>query len=133
MKKTISILILFFACIGMTYAQQAEISFEKETHDFGTIAYMGDGSYEFAYTNTGSEPLVISNCKGSCGCTVPEWSKEAIMPGQTGVIKVKYDTKRAGKAFHKSVTVSSNASSGEKVIRIKGSVAEKSVTASSQH
>lgn len=132
MKKTISILMLFFACIGMTYAQQAEIDFKNEVHDFGTIAYMGDGTYEFEYTNTGNEPLVISNCKGSCGCTVPEWSREAIQPGETGIIKVKYDTKRAGKAFNKSVTVSSNAKTAQKVIRIKGSVAEKPLSASAK-
>lgn len=123
---------LFFACIGMSYGQQAEIDFKKEVHDFGTIAYMGDGTYEFEYTNTGNEPLVISNCKGSCGCTVPEWSKEAIQPGATGVIKVKYDTKRAGKAFNKSVTVSSNGETAQKVIRIKGRVSEKPVTASAK-
>jgi hypothetical protein len=126
MKKLLSLLLVFFAYIGMSLAQSgAEIYFEKDEHDFGTIEYMGDGTYEFVFTNTGDEPLIISSCKGSCGCTVPVWPKEPILPGTSNVIKVKYDTKRAGRPFSKSVTVSSNAKTATKVIRIKGRVADK--------
>jgi hypothetical protein len=66
--------------------------------------------------------LIISNAKGSCGCTVPEWPKEPIAPGAKATIKVKYDTKRPG-AINKSVTITSNAvNEPTKVIRIKGNV-----------
>ena len=99
----------------------AEITFENELHDFGTIDYAGDGVYSFKFTNTGKEPLVISDAKGSCGCTVPKWPKEPILKGQSNVINVSYDTKRPG-PFTKTVTVTSNASSATKVLTIKGNV-----------
>lgn len=99
----------------------AEITFENELHDYGTIKQGADGSCEFKFKNTGKDPLIISNAKGSCGCTVPTYPKEPIMKGQTGVIKVHYDTKRVG-AFTKTVTINSNAKSDTKVITIKGLV-----------
>ena len=97
------------------------IVFENELHDYGTIKNGSDGSCEFKFKNTGKEPLVISNARGSCGCTVPTWPKEPIMKGQTGVIKVHYDTKRVG-AFTKTVTIESNAKTNPKVLTIKGLV-----------
>ena len=106
MKKLILGSILTVACIFATQAQ--EISFEKEIHDFGTFEQNGNGTYEFKFTNTGEAPLIISNSKGGCGCTVPIWPKAPIAPGASDVIKVKYDTKRIG-AFNKSVTITSNA------------------------
>jgi hypothetical protein len=114
------ILATVFVFIGTLSIQAQEISFEKEIHDFGTFDQYGDGAYEFTFTNSGIAPLIISNAKGSCGCTVPVWPKEPIAPGQSNVIKVKYDTKRIG-AFNKSITISSNAATAPtKVIRIKG-------------
>jgi archaellum component FlaG (FlaF/FlaG flagellin family) len=101
---------------------QAEISFEKDIHDFGTIEYAGPGTYEFKFKNTGKEPLIISDAKGSCGCTVPTYPKNVpIMPGASQVIKVTYDTKRPGN-FTKTVTIYSNAKTPEKIITIKGKV-----------
>jgi len=100
----------------------AEMTFETDVHDFGTIEYAGNGTYEFKFKNTGKEPLIISNAKGSCGCTVPTYPKDKpIKPGESEVIKVTYDTKRPGN-FTKTVTVTSNAKTGEKVITIKGVV-----------
>ncbi len=99
----------------------AEITFENEVHDYGTIKQSSDGSCEFKFKNTGKEPLIISNAKGSCGCTVPTYPKEPIMKGQTAVIKVHYDTKRVG-AFTKTVTITSNAKTDTKVLTIKGVV-----------
>lgn len=98
-----------------------EMTFENELHDYGTIKQGADGGCEFKFKNTGKEPLVISNAKGSCGCTVPTWPKEPIMKGQTGVIKVHYDTKRVG-AFTKTVTIESNSKTNPKVLTIKGTV-----------
>jgi hypothetical protein len=98
-----------------------EITFENELHDYGTIKQGADGGCEFKFKNTGKEPLIISNAKGSCGCTVPTYPKEPIMKGQTGIIKVHYDTKRVG-AFTKTVTITSNAKTDTKVLTIKGLV-----------
>ncbi len=102
----------------------AQITFEKTVHDYGTIVQDANGNCEFVFKNTGNEPLIISGAKGSCGCTVPEWSKEPIAPGQSGSIKVKYDTKRIGK-FSKTVTVTSNAvngTNGTMTLTIQGNV-----------
>ena len=77
--------------------------------------------HKFKFTNTGKEPLIISDAKGSCGCTTPNWPKEPIRPGETGVIKVKYATDRIG-AFEKTITLTSNADTPSKVIKIKGVV-----------
>jgi hypothetical protein len=101
----------------------AEIKFETELHDFGTIKQGGNGIYEFEFYNSGNAPLIISNAQGSCGCTVPTWPKEPIKPGDSNKIKVSYDTKRVG-PFTKTVTITSNAQSSPKVITIKGVVEE---------
>ena len=133
MKKLIFGLFLAVAAVANTNtatAQQvgemqngAKIEFAKETHDYGTVKYGGNGQCTFEFTNTGNAPLIISNAKGSCGCTVPEWPKEPIAPGAKGKIIVKYDTKRVG-AINKSVTITSNAvNETTKTIRIKGTVA----------
>lgn len=99
----------------------ATIEFVETTLDYGTIENGSDGTRYFEFKNTGTEPLIISNCKGSCGCTVPQCPKEPILPGETGKIKVKYDTKRTG-AFTKNVTVSSNAVTPSVTVKIKGNV-----------
>ncbi len=121
MKKLL--LLVSAILIGWTANAQnaAVIAFETETIDYGTIEQDADGNRVFKFTNNGKEPLIITNCKGSCGCTVPQWPKTPIMPGETGEIKVKYDTKRVGQ-FNKTVTVTSNASNGEVVLKIRGVV-----------
>jgi hypothetical protein len=98
-----------------------EITFETDVHDYGTIKNGADGTCEFKFTNTGKEPLIISNAVGSCGCTVPTYPKEAILKGQSAVIKVHYDTKRTG-TFTKTVTITSNAKTATKMLTIKGVV-----------
>ena len=84
------------------------ITFDKTVHDYGTIQQHGDGKCEFAFTNDGKEPLILSNVRSSCGCTVPTWPRHPVLPGQSEVIKVKYDTKRIG-MINKSIHVYSNA------------------------
>lgn len=98
-----------------------EIEFASETIDYGEIEIGADGVREFKFTNTGKSPLIISNARGSCGCTVPTWPKEPIKPGEEGVIKVKYDTNRQN-PINKSVTITSNSKTPTKVLRIKGNV-----------
>lgn len=128
MKKSIlSLLMLLVA--GMTSTLMAQevrqgaiIEFEKDVHDYGEVPHMGNGTYSFIFKNTGTEPLVISNAKGSCGCTVPSWPKEPIAPGKSAKIDVTYDTKRVG-PISKSVTITSNAENTPvKVLRIQGTV-----------
>lgn len=99
----------------------AEMTFESETHDYGTMDYGSDGNYAFKFTNTGKDPLIITDAKGSCGCTVPKYPKEPILKGQSNFINVSYDTKRPG-PFTKTVTVTSNAKNATKVLTIKGVV-----------
>ena len=128
MKKSIlqlSFLIATFLTINSFVAQQAialtqgaEISFDKSTHDYGQIEKSANGECVFVFTNTGNQPLKISNAKGSCGCTVPQWPREEIAPGATGEIKVRYDTKRVG-VINKSVTIQSNALNSDNITRAK--------------
>jgi hypothetical protein len=96
-----------------------EIKFKTTLHEYGEIYLNGDGTYKFEFTNTGNEPLILSKPRSSCGCTVPSWPKEPILPGETNNIKVTYNTHKAG-AFNKTVTVYSN--SKTVVLRIKGKV-----------
>ena len=87
----------------------------------------------FKFTNTGNEPLIISNCKGSCGCTVPSYPKEPILPGKSANIEVRYDIARLG-PFQKTVTVTTNEADPTHTLTIKGKVnpkpSEESVPAS---
>ena len=136
MKKLSAVLGIFLFFAVTVNAQEsskaetaggAEMTFDSEVIDYGTIAQNADGVRTFKFTNTGNAPLIISNAKGSCGCTVPTWPKQPINPGEKGEIKVKYATNRPG-PINKSVTVSSNASTPTKVLRIKGNVLVKETT-----
>jgi len=100
----------------------AGMVYVTETIDYGTIAHNADGKREFVFTNNGNKPLIITNTQASCGCTVPSYPKEPILPGAKGVIGVKYATDRVG-AFTKTITITSNAEGmPSKVLTIKGTV-----------
>lgn len=104
-----------------------DIKFEKMVHDYGTVKQGADGNVEFKFSNTGKEPLIITECKASCGCTTPTCPKQQLIkPGESSVIKVHYDMNRPG-PINKSITIASNAKSGEKVLQIKGMVEAKPV------
>ena len=106
-----------------------EIEFEKLVHDYGDVPFNGNGECEFRFTNTGNEPLLIQKPKSSCGCTIPSWPNEPILPGESDVIKVTYRTNRSG-AINKTVTVTSNALKNSTVVlRIKGRVLEQAAEA----
>jgi Protein of unknown function (DUF1573) len=132
MKKAIFTLsLLVVAMIGFnSFAQEVGangpvISIDKDVHDYGTMEQGGNGECVFVVTNTGNQPLILSRCKGSCGCTVPSCPQEPVAPGQSAKIKVKYDTNRVG-PINKSVTITSNAGNEpNKVIRIKGQIKAK--------
>ena len=99
----------------------AKIEFKTETVDYGEIAKGADGVRVFEFTNTGKAPLIISDVRSSCGCTIPKKPDAPIMPGKTGEIQVKYDTNRVG-PIRKAITVISNADTPTKVLKIKGEV-----------
>ena len=121
-------LIALVAVIGFTaQAQQAKITFKEDTVDYGTIAKSSDGVRVFEFTNTGDAPLIISDVKSSCGCTVPKKPEGPIAPGASSTIEVKYDTNRVG-PIRKTITVYSNANEPMVALKIKGEV--KSDTAS---
>ena len=118
MKSLTSILILFLLSFSIN-AQ--EFKFESETIDYGKIDKGSDGERIFTFSNVGDQPIIIKNIQSSCGCTVPKKPEKPVMPGEKGEIKVSYDTKRVG-GFSKSITIFSNATEANKVIRIKGIV-----------
>jgi hypothetical protein len=119
MKK---LMLLGLLALGSMQLYAQEIAFETEVIDYGTIEKAANGVRKFQFKNTGDAPLVITNAQKSCGCTVPQWPKEPIMPGESGIIEVKYDTKRVG-AFTKYVTVTSNAKNNSTVrLKIQGKV-----------
>tara|TARA_B100000902_G_scaffold218106_1_gene207279 strand:+ start:276 stop:767 length:492 start_codon:yes stop_codon:yes gene_type:complete len=99
----------------------ATIDFESKVVDYGVIDNKSDGARKFVFKNNGTEPLIIKNAKGSCGCTVPTWPREPIAPGASGEIGVQYDTKRVGK-FTKTITLTTNAGKAPVILTIKGEV-----------
>lgn len=104
-----------------TNPKKGIFQFETETVDYGAIAQNSNGERSFTFTNTGNVPIVITKVKGSCGCTVATKPSKPVMPNETAIIGVKYATNRIG-SFSKTITVSSNAKEGSKVLRIKGTV-----------
>ena len=119
-------LIALVAIIGFSAnAQQAKITFNEDTVDYGTIAKGSDGVRVFEFTNTGDAPLIISDVKSSCGCTVPKKPEGPVAPGASSTIEVKYDTNRVG-PIRKTVTVYSNASEPMVALKIKGEVMKES-------
>jgi hypothetical protein len=133
MKRIVFTVLIAVFTISSLFAQNAQeeknpnapiISFAKTVHDYGTIYQNDDGTCQFEFTNTGKEPLILSRPKSSCGCTVPTWPKQPILPGKSEAIKVTYSTKRVG-PINKTVTIYSNASNSPVVLRIKGKVLNK--------
>ncbi|MCB0686827.1 MAG: DUF1573 domain-containing protein [Saprospiraceae bacterium] len=98
-----------------------KMTFETMVVDYGEIAKGSDPLRKFSFVNDGTEPLVIKSAKGSCGCTVPDYPKEPILPGETGAIDVRYDTQRIGQ-FTKTVTLTTNVDDQKIVLTIKGKV-----------
>ena len=131
MKKVLSILTMLALIAVVAKAQKVGgpvMTFEKTEIDYGTIAQGSDPLRKFKFKNTGTEPLVIQNARGSCGCTVPNYKKEPVMPGETAEIEVRYDTQREG-AFTKTVTIETNESETARVLTIKGEVIPKKAEA----
>ncbi|MDE0536120.1 DUF1573 domain-containing protein [Tenacibaculum sp. L6] len=102
-----------------------EISFDKQEFDFGTVKEGEVVETTFVVTNTGKSDLVITHAQASCGCTVPEWTKDPIAPGETGDIKVSFNTSGRTNKQSKSVTLTTNTEKGREIIKISGMVTPK--------
>jgi len=101
----------------------AVLSFDKGIHDFGVITEGDRVETIFTFTNTGKSELIISDARGSCGCTVPEYPKNLpIAPGATGEIRVSFDSSNKPNLQQKTVTLTTNTSTGRETIRIKAMV-----------
>lgn len=126
MKKIILFVVVLVSGIGFS---QAKIEFKDKdnTIDYGTVSKDNDsGIRTFEFTNTGNEPLILTNVKSTCGCTIPTFSKDPILPGKTGKIEVKYNMNPG--PIVKTITVESNAvnvENGLVAIKIKGLVVVK--------
>ncbi|HRH37543.1 MAG TPA: DUF1573 domain-containing protein [Flavobacteriales bacterium] len=139
MKKFLLSLGLGLAVLGATAQTPGKVvggtgpqlSIDKESHDYGTIPQGANGTCEFVVTNTGDQPLIITQCQGSCGCTVPKCDTTPIKPGDKSTITVKYDTNRVG-PINKSVTITSNATNTpSKIITIRGTIEAAATTPTS--
>ncbi len=124
--KKLSLLLLFTLITGTLIAQTTTITFEKSTHDFGKIKEQdGMATVVFVFKNTGDAPLVINRVQASCGCTTPSWTREPILPGNTGVITAAYNPANRPGTFIKSISVFSNAGTQPTLLTIRGDVIPK--------
>jgi hypothetical protein len=127
MKTMVTLILLTFISFNIN-AQDVDpnapvMKFENLTVHYGTINKGADGVRQFPFTNTGKSPLKILKVKSSCGCTVPTYPKEEIMPGETGEISVKYNTSKPGR-FSKSISIFTNTAKERIVLRIDGNVVD---------
>lgn len=107
---------------GKTNNDLPEIKFEEETHDFGRITQGEKVSYSFKFKNTGGSNLIISSANGSCGCTVPEYPKQPILPGEEAKVNVVFSSEGKSGMVEKSVTLVTNCEPSTRVIYIKADI-----------
>lgn len=129
MKKFLSLFVAVCA-ISFAVAQSGPVMVLTSTEvDYGTIDKGADPLRVVKFKNTGTEPLVVKSAKGSCGCTVPSYPQNPIMPGESNQIEIRYDTNRVG-PFTKTVTLTTNESTETRIITIKGTVKDTPVAPS---
>ena len=128
MKKISFILLAMVLSVTCMVAQNNQsqtgnAKFNSLTHNFGKIAEeVGSAVCEFTFTNTGTTPIIIQDIRTSCGCTTPQYTKEPVLPGKTGVIKVSYSTVGRVGSFDKKITVFTNEPNNVYSLSIKGEV-----------
>lgn len=103
----------------------AKIEFAEPTYNFGTIKEGEVATHNFKFTNTGEHPLIITDAKGSCGCTVPNWPTDPILPGKEGEIKVQFNSQGKEGPQSKTVTITANTEPANTQITIEGTVEKK--------
>lgn len=135
MKRLFLIVILLLGLFVTAMSQSSPIKIEtgaapghmptfewkETTHNFGKISQGNPVNYNFIFENNGKSPLIISHVKGSCGCTVMDFTKQPILPGKTGVVTAIFDAAAPG-AFNKSIRVTANVEGGSETLFIKGEV-----------
>ncbi len=130
MMKKFNIMLALFFSVGFLTLGQAQtddvmdgpvMTFESLIVDYGEIEQHSDPLRKAKFTNTGTAPLVIKNARGSCGCTVPTYPKEPIMPGESAEIEIRYDTKRVG-TINKTVTITTNQEGEAVVLKVTGKI-----------
>ena len=99
-----------------------EMTFAETSYDFGTVTEGEKVSHTYAFTNTGDEPLILSNAKGSCGCTVPQWPKEPIPVGGSGEVVVEFNSRGKAGDRNQKVTITGNTNPAQTIIFLKGTV-----------
>lgn len=130
MKKIGFILLALVLSTSFIAAQKAEktakATFSKDVHDFGKVdESVGSVTCEFSFKNTGNAPLIIQRVQTTCGCTTPDYTKEPVLPGKEGTIKVTYSTTGRVGVFDKKVTVFTNVPDSIYNLTIKGEVIRK--------
>lgn len=109
------------------------MTFEKTEHDFGTINQGDKVTYSFVFKNTGATDLVIANAVGSCGCTVPEYPKEPLKPGESAKMKVSFNSAGKSGRQQKTVTVSTNTAAGKEILTVKANITPKAGSGITSH
>ena len=116
MKKIVLLMGVLVMMAGIAKAQDSnvaengpKIKFEEQIHDFGEIPNGGNTEYEYRFTNTGNEPLILTKVSPRCGCTASEWTKEPVLPGESGVVIARYKHNTKEGKFDKVIDVTSNA------------------------
>lgn len=122
MKKTIIILFASFIAFAALSNTAAIFNWNETSFDFGSVPQGTPVSHEFEFTNTGSESIIITGVQASCGCTVADYTKDPIAPGEKGYVTSTYNAAKAG-VFSKTVTVQSNAAENP-ILTLKGTVVE---------
>ena len=128
MKRGFAYTFMFLFCAVTMFAQTAaEVKFDKTTHNFGTFSENKPVvTATFTFTNVGNAPLVIHQANASCGCTVPEYTQEPVLPGKTGVIKVTYNGEgRYPGHLKKSIVLRTNAKTATIRLYIEGEMTPK--------
>ncbi|MDB9882927.1 DUF1573 domain-containing protein [Bacteroidia bacterium] len=105
--------------------KEPKMTFNKSTHDFGTITESERVEHTFKFKNEGDADLIISSCTASCGCTIPNWPKEPIAPGESGVIKVEFNSAGKSDMVSKDITILSNTNPVKTMLQIKVFVEKK--------
>ena len=131
MKTLISLLFGFFV-VFFAYAQEESenkpgprITFKETTHDFGEITQGDQVEHVFKFENTGTTPLILTNVQTTCGCTVPKWPREPILPGKEAEIKVKFNSTGKSGKVSKTITIISNSVEPITKINIKTNIVPK--------
>jgi len=101
------------------------MKFEKESHDFGKIKQGDKASYDFKFTNNGKSPLIITDAVASCGCTTPEWPKTPVKPGESGLIKVVFNSAGKTGLQDKQITITANTVPAQNMVHLIGEVLTK--------